>query len=285
MLGISRERLAAGSLPERGGFTLLELIIVLVVLVALAALVVPTLGFVRDQADSATSAAGSAAVLNNLEIFRASTGRYPARMDSLLDTNGEVYVGMFTHAGVELETTSYADHQGMRGLWFPLTHNGGPRWTVDHDPNAQFPNESTQGMPAREMRADRGIQPHMVATVPRAPVGRNAREVVRMAFPNQVDPNNPVVPPGFHLVVFGVGERNAAVGSTMASAPIHSGGGEGYYNRYLAIFRVNETTERAQLVMVTDSNMSSISRRTSDFRNAGPRDIEADGTPEPDPLP
>ena len=77
------------------GFTLLELLIVLVVLAALAALIIPTLGYVKDQADAATTAHGAQEALNNLEIYKASVGHYPNRMDTLVNTDGAYYTKVY----------------------------------------------------------------------------------------------------------------------------------------------------------------------------------------------
>ncbi|MEM1069441.1 MAG: prepilin-type N-terminal cleavage/methylation domain-containing protein [Planctomycetota bacterium] len=78
---------------NRPGFTLIELLIVLVILAALAALVVPMVGWARVQANYATAASGASEAFNNLELYRSSTGVYPARFDSLMnDSEQSLYL-------------------------------------------------------------------------------------------------------------------------------------------------------------------------------------------------
>ncbi|WP_254508034.1 prepilin-type N-terminal cleavage/methylation domain-containing protein [Anatilimnocola floriformis] len=141
---------------RESGFTLLELIIVLVVLVALAALVVPLLGWVRKQAEYATGAAGAAEAMNNLEIFRSSTGRYPDRFDSLVTTTGTLYLTTSTGASVwpssEIPLSTIANvatASDMTILNYYLTNDGALTSFVNHNLTASStysgPNTSTEG--------------------------------------------------------------------------------------------------------------------------------------------
>lgn len=264
----------------RAGFTLLELIIVLVVLVALAALVIPLLGFVRDQANFATAAAGAAETLNNLEIYKASTGNYPNRMDTLTNDSGGYYANMY---GASAGQFPYGSTGTNASVAYYLSHGAGMTEFMAHDETVEDPNASTEtGTPIAGSAASFAIiDPDSVAPFYEAKM----RRIVRAAFPNQSGgsgPNDVAVPDGHFLVALGVGARNSTVGNTMLSAPVHQAGDPETYTRYIAVFDVSAGPTgrgKVQLKLVLDSEFEVIAKNIANYTASGPVDEEATFTP------
>lgn len=142
------------------GFTLIELLIVLVVLASLAALVVPMLGWARQQSAFATAASGAAEAFNNLELYRAATGRYPDRFDSLLTNDGQLYTTTSDGRNVwqgpirldsvaEVAPGSGTGALSMNIISYYLAGDASLTSFVNHNPNAAStfsgPNTSTEG--------------------------------------------------------------------------------------------------------------------------------------------
>jgi prepilin-type N-terminal cleavage/methylation domain-containing protein len=260
-----------------GGFTLIELLIVLVVLASLAALVVPMLGWARRQSEFATAASGAAEAFNNLELFRAATGRYPDRFDSLLTNQGQLFLtttgGRNVWQGpIRLDAIAeVAPGTGTGGLSmgvirYYLQNDGSLTSFVNHNPNAQStfsgPNTSTEGSQVFTVNGE--ITPAVmdpgpdgvlgneddvvttpavlqnVAVVRRTATGTvgTLARLIRAAYPDQANATNPTIPPGRALIAVGIGGRNSAVGSTMSSPPQFAGAAPGNYGRFIAFFDV-----------------------------------------------
>lgn len=268
--------------PRVRGFTLLELIIVLVVLAALAALVVPVLGWVRDQAKFATAAAGAAEVLNNLEIYKAATGKYPDRMDTLVNTSGAYYTKAYGASSGGYPYGSIVDSSSF--VYYYLSNGAGMTEFMQHDEASTDPNNSsgTLAPVAGSAASFLTIDPATTNSTYAAKM----RRIVRAAYPNQTGTGNSVaIPTGHTLVVLGVGARASTNGSTMTNAPIHSGGAEGTYQRYLAVFDVSAgptNRGKVQLKMVLDSEFEVLATNVANYKASGPTDDEA--TPAATPV-
>lgn len=263
-------------------FTLLELIIVLFVLAALAALVVPTLGYVRDQADHATAAAGAAEVLNNLEIYKASTGNYPNRLDTLVADGGSAYSKLYPIDS----SGKFAYGDLSTGFeYYYLGNGGGMTEFMMHDESVEDANASTETAQATEGSSASFlvIDPEQVSPYYEAKM----RRIVRAAYPNQSGgstANDVAIPDGHSLVVLGVGSRASCIGTTMTSAPVHGGAEDGKYSRYIAVFDVwagGTGRGSVQLKLVTDSEFEVIAKNISNYEATGPTDDEAIYTEPP----
>lgn len=261
---------------RRPGLTLMELVVVLVILAALAMLVIPRLGFIKDQADFAQSAAGSADVMSNLELFKTQTGLYPGKLDSLIE-------------GSALLTT----------LW---GHGAPPSWIVPEALGAGYSTNFSHSFGS-------GLMQHVVAGADPSSSGTaqvsvtsstlvarvvpGTKQAVAAGYANNSTPgtdeipDNPdtpenefqaavpgtaaSLPAGVKLIALGVGPRNSAVGKTMTSAPQHAGASPTNYARYIAIFAIYDTTARkAELRAVVDSRGYLIDERLSSFRQSVP---------------
>ena len=73
---------------SRGGFTLIELVMVLVILTALAALIVPIVDYIRRTSDKSSASFAMKQIVENLSMYRTMTGAYPAKLDSLTEGDG-----------------------------------------------------------------------------------------------------------------------------------------------------------------------------------------------------
>lgn len=275
---------------QETGFTLLELIIVLVVLAALAALVVPLLGWVREQANYATAAAGAAEVLNNLETYRASTGNYPDRFDSLIEGQ-QLWAGSGLASLFRLSTPAEAGN-----ISYFMTNSGGVGSVVNHVTTATGdPNNSTATSPIFAISSTEGVvdangDPVINPTTgtqqmqsasrfalvnPSSPLFATAPRIIRAAYPNQANAASPQIPADHFLVAVGIGERTSSVGTTMSSAPTWGGAKANTYARYIAYFDCwagGSGRGKVQLKLVTDSTGTTIARATELYKKAQPTD-------------
>ena len=263
---------------SRAGFTLLELIIVLVVLAALAAMVIPTLGWVKDQADAATTAAGAQELLNNLEIYKGATGRYPQRLDTMIDETGALNADMYGSA------SSYGSVvAGGGSAYYYMTNGAGITQVTQH---ISSQSSATGGDPntATTVVALDGSTPLFVmaaGTVADTTYTDKTALIIQAAFPNQTNPTTSVVPDGHTLVFLGVGSKNSAAGSTMTGAPLapeKAGSDPNDYDRYIAVFDVQAGGSNArgqmQLRAVLDPEFNVVARNLKFYKNSGPQDDE-----------
>jgi prepilin-type N-terminal cleavage/methylation domain-containing protein len=250
----------------RKGFTLAELVVVLVILAATAALLIPRLGFMKSQADNATSAAGVAQLTSNLETYKLTTGSYPLGMDSLLDSTGTLYSGLWSHpagpsvigpggyltAGTPLATSG--DRQSF-GHAFQSDASGNI-YVYDHSTTATDPSSSATVV--RNLAFDGSDSLAVVSPTTGAALIRAA------GYPTGA------LPVGVQLVAFGIGPNNGAVGETMASAPRHAEQDQEFYGRYIALFAVYASGKPAELKAIVDSHGSTVESNISSYKKGGP---------------
>ena len=108
---------------------------------------------------------GAAEVVNNLETYKAATGVYPSRLDSLIDTTGAVYSKAY--AGVAEMTT--IDNGSSSAVNYFLENGGGITQVMQHSAATTDPNASTDGVnpTALSMAAsDSAIQMSTAASSP-----------------------------------------------------------------------------------------------------------------------
>jgi prepilin-type N-terminal cleavage/methylation domain-containing protein len=231
---------------RRGGFTLLELLVVIMVLATLAGLAISRVDWARRSADSATSAAGMAQVQENLQLYRTMKGTYPDRYDSLLDsttiaTTPAKYSKVFGHVASRytIVTVPAAPPGPPTGPIFSLQHAGIAN-VVDHDPAVTFPGDSGTVLRALDFSA-----PTVVTTI----AANSAIE--RSIYPD----GRPVAPADeVTLIALGIGPSNTIVGATMANTPLCSAIDPATsYSRYIAVFAAYQSGKRAELKAVIDS--------------------------------
>ncbi len=286
---------------RRHGLTLIELVVVLVILITLAALLIPKLGFLQQQANTASAAATSEDLMNNLEIYKLSSGFYPTRFDSLLTDGGTaISPTIWPNPGVGYPYTqstlgagSDFAAVGSFGMTFGASFS-----VVDQDasyvaalapfgPTGTFPNASfASGAPdsnssfnsLRAFKFD-GTDPVVTVTTASGPqIWQAAGFASTTAYNPALGTGTYTAPPsatGVTLVAFGVGPQSAAVGQTMSSPPLQVAQQPPYYGRFVGIFAVygqasSTPGKGAELKLVIDSFQQTVGSNVALYRQAGP---------------
>ena len=96
----------------RAGLTLMELVVVLVVLIALAGIVVPMLPNLLTNAHDATVTTNVTGVNQAIQGYFAVNLKYPDQFDSLVDTNGNIYVGCIWAPGNQFSSLTFTPISG-----------------------------------------------------------------------------------------------------------------------------------------------------------------------------
>jgi len=232
------------------GFTLIELVVVIAIIAALAGLVIPQVSMLGRTTDMAATASSQSELANNLQLFFVLQKRYPQGLDSLLDTSGALYGSDTTDANTQTRGLPYSGADGTR-LQAQLTaadltnvtgtaeylrsfSRAGFDWVHDHDTALINSNNSSTAA-----QRSTSTSPFKVA------------EVTGAALINKLVPQG--LAPTERLVALGIGPRNTAVSKTIINCPIYPGCDGKYYGRYIAVFKVYASGERAVLVGVMDS--------------------------------
>jgi len=250
----------------RAGLTLIELVVVMVILAALAALLIPRLGFLKDSADTVTSAAGSAEMANNLETYKAAVGSYPLRMDSLIKKDGTAIYDRFSSTGSSPETPTWLAVEdltaGANGYWYSILR-GGVLTVMDHDDYVALSDPSSSGNNLRDFQTD-GKAATVVVTTSTGTRIMNAAGYTT------------ALPANTKLIAFGIGPRCGLVGQTMSNVPRFSAQAQEYYARYIAIFAAFDNgfgaaTKPMQLRCVVDSRGFPVDYRVNQFKIQQPK--------------
>jgi prepilin-type N-terminal cleavage/methylation domain-containing protein len=243
---------------RRRAFTLIELVVVLLIVATLAGLAIPLVGMLGRSADMAASADSQSELNKNIQLYFVLQKRYPQGFDSLLDTTGAIYASDTTDSNTQTKGLPYSGADGTR-MQAQLTAGtltnatgaeylrsftrSGFDWVYDHDLTVVNSNNSGTTF--------RGLIANANNTGNTAPTTVNVAEVTGTALIAKMVPQGLVT--GERLVALGIGPRIAATNKTLANAPIYPGCDGKYYGRYIAIFKVYASGERATLVGVVDS--------------------------------
>lgn len=268
-------RLVKDRSGRRGGFTLLELMIVMAVLVALAGLAVAKLDLLQLKAEKATAGMDMRNVSRLIQTYRATSNFYPNRWDSLL------------HEGTTLQRASAPGatpviaglDPGIAGgigftspklaLTSALTDNQvkslarlGITTVYDHVTASTVPYGD--GFTDERTIAAGGV----LATI--NGVNDAGRKIINAIYPNPAGLAAAAVPAGRTLVVFGLGKWTTVVGSTDQNAvisepPTYPYSNDLYYNRYLAVFEVDDGGGRCRLVAVLGADGDLAAEELAEF--------------------
>ncbi|MEM7558254.1 MAG: type II secretion system protein [Planctomycetota bacterium] len=266
---------------RRGGFTLIELVMVIMILAIIAGLVVPIVGWLRRSANYAAQANTAAAVGSNLEFYRTTYGNnsYPGNMDSLLvDTGGTFDVIDTTDDG---GANAFLDHGydfliagALTGDNFACISSMGVVFdhTVDRSGWLQG-SPGNSGTVPRTLASGGNVAYAYNSTL--HPAATNATEIAALGETEQrlllqeIYPEG--VPSDVTLVAMGIGKNNEMIGRTMQSVPTDPRVDPSeVYGRYVGIYAVYSPREgrRAQLKAVLNAFGRSQNNALSEFWGA-----------------
>ncbi len=264
---------------RRGGFTLIELVMVIMILAVIAGLVVPIVGWLRRSANYAAQANTAAAVAANLEYYRTTYGNnsYPGNMDSLIvdgssdiiDTTDDGGANAFLDHGYDFLVAGV-----LTGDSYDCISSMGT--VFDHSTDS---SDWLQGSPGNSgtvprAMADGGTFAIAYRTAEHG-AASTAAEIAALSEKEQrlllqeIYPEG--VPSDVTLVAMGVGKNNEMTGRTMQSIPTDPRvDPSSVYGRYVGIYAVYSPREgrRAQLKAVLNAFGRSQNNALSEFWGA-----------------
>ncbi len=277
-LNIRHPRFGAGA-----GFTLVELLIVVAIIAGLAAIVIPLLSSAGDKTSFAADVANQSAIAQAVQNYaQLHNGSFPDEFDSLLNKNdttqyydklSDIVCG---RCNVGPLLVSYDLSQG--GARGQQLRNAGIIYAVHHDPNADYPNDSTREVDRSELfDMDESIHDRIAIlnTTDNGGSGVNTR-VQRIYDHFKLDIDEDIV------AVFGLGTRSTIVGDPtggLHEAPYSTcAKPDEYYTRYLVLFKLSKMmyyTEKAQFIGVLDPRGRMMWENERDYRKPGSTDPHA----------
>jgi len=259
---------------RRGGFTLLELVVVIGILAILTGLLLPKFDVFKLKANKAVAASNMTDISRIIQTYYAQNSIYPDKWDSLLDGTALWTAATTDDIGLEpqltgspgvtnpkklktltLNTATAADKDSLRSL-----QRIGINTVLDLDtastsaPNERFTVVRDLGSAATQT----------FATLD--PADEDAAAIIAHIYPNE-DPGNGNggVPVGKQLVVLGFGSHNTSIGNIVMEVPFYPNTDvTKYYSRFLAVFQVGEGS-RAELKAVIGADGDPIFDEMGDF--------------------
>ena len=243
------------------------------ILVALAGMLVPLLGGILYQANCSTAAITNADVMNNLQLFQTTNGYYPQNMDSLITSgtstidpcvwNGPSTAGYYT-AGTIPNVMSFWRSFGYASSTDSTFSSNYTVMDFPASPTTAVPEPYQGGTVARIVGASMMSTGDVAVVNPTVTLmGTTSPNpvVVAAGYPNGL-------PTGVSLIAMGVGPQCAAVGQTMAQAPMCSAQTQNYYGRYIAIFATYANGQPATLQAVVDAESNSTATEINNYKSA-----------------
>ena len=249
---------------NRRGLTLIELVVVLVIVAVLAGVAIPLVSMLTRSGNMAGSASNQKELANNIELYFTLQKRFPQGLDSLITAGTPaIYASDTTDANTQTIGLPYAGADGTRlqaQLQVTALTNGATPGTADYlrsftrsgfdyvfDHDTAVINASNSGT---SQRALSGSSVNVAEVIPwdgtgTAPTGSTPGSLAAKLLPGGV-------PATSKLVALGIGPRNLAIGKTLMNAPVYPGSDGKYYGRFIAVFQVYASGERATLVGVID---------------------------------
>ncbi len=253
------------------GFTLLELVVVVAVLVILAGTLLPKFDLFKLKANKGVAASNMTDVSRIIQTYYAQNAMYPDNWDSLL--TGGATPDIWT-AAKNTPASGTDDNQLEPQLV------GGP-------PTAASPHKLVAGtaLVAGEARSlarigitnvldvdltAAGTAPNERFTIPRSVATGTVLAALSttdgdaIAITNHIYPNGQ--PANKRLVVLGFGSHNTSIGNLVQEVPFYPNTDvTKYYSRFLAIFEVDSTGGRANLMAVVGADGDQIGDEIGDY--------------------
>lgn len=241
---------------SKGGFTLIELIVVMAVLTVLAGLILPKLDVFKLKANKAAAASNIHGVDRFIQSYKVQKDLFPDNWDSLLDTTGaalftaqldpQLIGGPPAGSPTKLTIDTIDDVDQLRSLT-----RVGITTVLDHT-TGHFPADSATD----ERALDIGDS---FATI-------NAADGDGAAIIEHLYPGSGGVPAGKKIFVVGLGPRNQMMGDTLHVAPFYANTDQvSYYSRFLVAFELDTGGSRAKLLGSLGADADTISEEIIDF--------------------
>jgi len=243
-------------MTRQSGMTLIELTVVLLVLVGLAGLMMPYVGSFVGKTHDATGAQNANRSGEALVRYGTTHDGYPANLDSLLVGAGTATGALIDYTMLDLGMGTTAADYGWTALDLTDALNvsvcgsigkAGLGTVIDMDDGTKVPFNPTFD---NEDAATASVETVTVAM--NGTITSCNGSVVVMA-PADVEEAMGITVDGTKTyVVFGIGQMNAAVGSTMQDAPVHFAknadmNASKAYNRFVAIFAADNSAATSDL--------------------------------------
>jgi len=229
----------------RGGFTLIELIVVLMILVGLAGMVIPAVTDMVVRTHTSTASGNIAEVANAVARYEAQYLSYPDQFDSLKVTLASA-TSDFLALSSEIDTGSNTELVAL---------------TSDHVAALQGAGITT--LRTHLNTGDPTFEPPTVSDTLTATTDS-------LIFLTDTGATQLGLTPAADdtYVLLGVGNAITAIGRTMTEAPVHfpENGAENpaaAYNRFLAVFDVSG--ERAKLVKVISPHFGALDDHMAEY--------------------
>ena len=248
----------------------------MVILAALAGMLIPRLGFIKDSADTVTSAAGSNELANNLEIYKSAVGSYPLRMDSLIKDEGSGIYDRFSSTGASASVPTWLAMEDLQattgpsgtagGWWYSVVRSGVLN-VADHVLYTASSDPSSSGLTIRDYQLFPG-DGNTAVVVTTGTTGTRILEAAGFT--------STTLPANVKLVAFGIGPRCGLLGQTMSNVPRHSAQPQEYYGRFIAIFAAYDygftaAVKPMQLRCVVDSRGFPVDYRLNQYKLTAPK--------------
>ncbi len=255
---------------RRGGFTLVELVMVILILAIVAGGVTFLVGRLPNFTSVSTSAGTISQAARAIQQFRSTEGEFPSRLDLLLtDHTADSLpnsLGPDVIAGVDVASSELAVVDVTDELARAISAAGiqavveSPDIDKDKNPTSDEPQTifdmtsgQVQDRDVLESDGTAGID-HVVV------LGESARARLNLSQ----------LAAGNYYVVFGLGNNCEAVGESMLSAPIHSRQEEGAvsdrYSRFMPVFKVEgQMVSLSTVIALENVNGVSVVTGISDY--------------------
>jgi type II secretory pathway pseudopilin PulG len=272
--------------------TLIELVVVIAMIAILAVMVVPRLDFLKAQAEHASSAATQGDLGSMIQVFKASSGKYP-NFDTLIDTSGNVFSKLQSHSTAGALDATTIPGVGQNGLpgWYRSLTDAGLQFGYRHDASASDASSSASTTLVDMSEAAYGSL--KLATLKTTGGGSAAGAIRTAIYPGGATfvpaSNGPdgiagtsddvaatttqspagTVPATSMLVVFGIGPRSNLVSNVLATAPSSAMAADDStqtYCRYLAVFEIFQNGAPAKFRMITDHRLRQIQARVDLYK-------------------